>query len=115
VGRGGNGLVCLGDGCSNVALIRHTNVIDTNREEIRSILPKDCESRVFYYSFQKNVMEEAYAPFLSIIEDLASPLFIASCEVFFPRVSAISDKLKETKRGISYASRSVKRRAAFGN
>ena len=40
---------------------------------------------------------------------------IASCEVFFPRVSAISDKLNKTKRGITYAGRRVKRRAAFGN
>lgn len=80
--------VCLGDGCSNVALIRHTNVIDTNREEIRSILPKDCESRVFYYSFQKNVMEEAYAPFLSIIEDLVKskgiglPEFVNNSKIY---------------------------------
>ena len=40
---------------------------------------------------------------------------IASCEVFFPRVSSIAKELKKNKRGVGYGNRAVKRRTAFGN
>ena len=90
-------MVCLGEGSSNVALIRHTNIIETSKEEIQSVLPKDCESRVFYYSFQKNVMEEAYAPFLNIIEELVKSKGIGLTEfVNNSKIYAIHKKIFAT-------------------
>ena len=59
----------LNDGC-NVVLMKHTNKIELSREEIASLLPKEYTLRVFYHSFEENVMNGVYAPFLSIIEEL---------------------------------------------
>ena len=55
---------------SNIALIKYTGVIDVSVAEVAEMLPEGCARRVFYYSFKKNYMEEAYAPFMDIIKQL---------------------------------------------
>ena len=55
---------------SNIALIKYTGVIDVSAAEVAEMLPEGCARRVFYYSFKKNYMEEAYAPFMDIIKQL---------------------------------------------
>lgn len=70
----------LNDGC-NVALIKHTNRIVLSREEIVPLLPKEYALRVFYHSFEENVMNGVYAPFLSIIEELMNTQMIKPSEL----------------------------------
>lgn len=55
---------------SNVVLIKHTNKIRLNKDEISGVVPEEYSSRVFYHCFEENVMGEAYAPFLDIIKHL---------------------------------------------
>lgn len=64
----------------NIALIKHTGIIEITEEEIADMLPAEYSDRIFYYSFKKNYMEEAYAPFLDIIKQLINAAGISAKE-----------------------------------
>lgn len=54
----------------NIALIKHRGIIEVTASDVADMLPAEYSNRVFYHSFKKNYMEEAYAPFLDVIKYL---------------------------------------------
>ena len=55
----------------NLALVKYANKIGLAKDAMMDILKTENSGhRVFYHCFEKNVIEEAYAPFLTVIKEL---------------------------------------------
>ena len=68
----------------NLALVKYANKIGMTKDEMVDVLrSQSSEHKVFYHCFEKNIIEEAYAPFLMVMKELLKG---KKLKIFFEKI-----------------------------